>query len=158
MQRQWRCNFFCNCLNLLDPSRFAFRMTIRYVILSRFAFQLSSRTCCASATPFGSAMPKCKHFVAALASYVFPGSSFARCHPGGRRPIGSSAVLCYFSSRSFFAAATRFLRLAVVSVSPRVLRPQSGFTHTFCCGTFAMILCKASTISCSDGTRGEWMS
>ena len=47
------------------------------------------------------------------------------------------AKATYFSLRNFFAAATRFLMLAVVSVSPRVLRPQSGFTHTFSCDTFA---------------------
>ena len=43
-------------------------------------FPLSPRTCCASATPFGSTMPKCKHFVAALASYVFAGSPYTAPH------------------------------------------------------------------------------
>ena len=41
---------------------------------------LSPRTCGASATPFGSTMPKCKHFVAALASYVFAGPPYTVSH------------------------------------------------------------------------------
>ena len=60
--------------------------------------------------------------------------------------------------RICLAASTIFLKLASVSGTPRVFKPQSGFTHSFSLSILVNIRLSALTISSTDGTRGEWMS
>ena len=60
-----------------------------------------------------------------------------------------------YSPRTILAAATRFLRLSIVSLLPRVFKPQSGFIQSFSVAIFSFIFSTALTISSTEGTRGE---
>ncbi len=60
--------------------------------------------------------------------------------------------------RIVFAAATMCCSAMRTSSSRRVLRPQSGFTHTRSRGSTATAWRRRSAISSVGGTRGEWMS
>ena len=55
----------------------------------------------------------------------------------------------------FCAACVKFFRLALVSFSPRVFKPQSGLTQTFSFLTLAKMRCRACSISSTVGMRGE---
>ena len=54
-----------------------------------------------------------------------------------------------------FAAATIFLRLASVSGTALVFKPQSGFTYSLSLLILVSISSNAATISSTEGTRGE---
>ena len=64
----------------------------------------------------------------------------------------------YKFSRAAFAASTSLIKLSLVSLIPRVFKPQSGLIHTLPLGTFAKIASIVWSISPSCGTRGEWIS
>ncbi len=58
-------------------------------------------------------------------------------------------------SRTHEAACTMFLSEAIVSGSPRVFKPQSGFTHRQFAGISRNISLSEAAISVTLGTRGE---
>ncbi len=62
------------------------------------------------------------------------------------------------SARSALVASTITLRAASVSSQPRVLRPQSGLTHSRSAGICLAALRIRSSIQPWLGTFGEWMS
>lgn len=67
-------------------------------------------------------------------------------------------VLQASSARSALVASTITLRAASVSSQPRVLRPQSGLTHSRSAGICLAALRIRSSIQPWLGTFGEWMS
>ena len=64
----------------------------------------------------------------------------------------------YKFSRAAFAASTSLIKLSLVSLIPRVFKPQSGLIQTLPLGTLAKIASIVWSISPSCGTRGEWIS
>src|SRR5690606_9084326 len=58
-------------------------------------------------------------------------------------------------SRTMRAAETMLASAGRTSLQSRVLRPQSGFTHSRSAGNQRRALSIAATISSTDGTRGE---
>ena len=69
------------------------------------------------------------------------------------------AVYCLLClERKYLAAATMLLSAALVSFHWRVLRPQSGLIQSWSGLRYWSISSMRSLISCSDGTRGLWMS
>ncbi len=67
-------------------------------------------------------------------------------------------VLQASSARSALVASTITLRAASVSSQPRVLRPQSGLTHSRSAGICLAAFRIRSSIQPWLGTFGEWMS
>src|ERR1044072_1115725 len=55
------------------------------------------------------------------------------------------------SARRFFAAFTILVRAGRTSAQPRVLRPQSGFTHSRSIGTCSAAYLMSAMICCSGG-------
>lgn len=61
-------------------------------------------------------------------------------------------------ARIAFVALTRCSSEAFTSLSPRVLRPQSGLIQSFSAGILVRMRRMTSWISTIDGIRGLWMS
>jgi nitroreductase len=99
-----------------------------------------------------------EHALAALIAVGYPATPLpTRLR---RKPVEdrAHARAAGWAARRRRATSTRFASASRVSGQARVLRPQSGLTHS----RSRPIRCSASSSSCSsssvDGTRGEWMS
>ena len=85
------------------------------------------------------------------------GSMVARALLAEGLPVASRQIVDDDLSGSFADAidATMLASAGLTSAQPRVFRPQSGLTQIWSAGRTRVAFSSKSTISCTDGMRGE---